>query len=162
MVQYYQPRTILELGTSLGITTCYLALAKPDSTIITLEGAEAIANKARQNFKTSKLQNISLTEGNFDETLSSILSPLSSINFAFIDGNHRREPTERYFQQLLTKTNNDSILVFDDIHWSREMEEAWAVIKQHPAVRCSIDLFFVGVILFRGEFREKQHFSIRF
>ena len=175
MVKMYQPKTILELGTSLGITTYYLSLAKPDSNIITMEGAKEVANIAGINFKSLGLQNISIIEGNFDNTLSSVIEALSAnekfateghagstIDFAFIDGNHRREPTEKYFQQLLPKTNNDSILVFDDIHWSREMEQAWETIKKHPSVRCTIDIFFIGIIFFRQEFREKQHFSIRF
>ncbi len=162
MVKMIEPKTILELGTSLGITTSYLSLAKPDCNLVTLEGAKEVADIANRNFKTLGLQNISIIEGNFDKTLSSVISPLLSVDFAFIDGNHRQEPTERYFQQLLSKTNNDSVLVFDDIHWSRDMEQAWKTIKKHPSVRCSIDLFFTGIVFFRQEFREKQHFSIRF
>lgn len=162
MVNYYQPQTIVELGTSLGITTSYLSLAKPDAKLITMEGASAIAETARQNLKTLKLQNVSLKEGNFDQTLSTVISELSSVNFVFIDGNHRQEPTERYFKQLLPVLNNNSILIFDDIHWSREMEQAWNSIQQHPAVRCTIDLFFIGIVLLRQEFKEKQHFAIRF
>ncbi len=169
MVRHYQPKNILELGTSLGITTSYLSLAKPDAIITTMEGAASVAEIARQNFKTLQLlqaspfgQNVAVQEGNFDQTLSSVISELSSIDLAFIDGNHRREPTERYFNQLMPITHNDSILIFDDIHWSSEMEQAWETIQQHPAVRCTIDLFFVGIVLFRQEFKEKQHFKIRF
>ena len=162
IVNEYQPKTILELGTSLGITTSYLSLANPDSKLITMEGAKEVADMARRIFNSQELQNIRISEGNFDNKLSSVISQLSSIDFAFIDGNHRREPTERYFQQLVSKTNNDSVLVFDDIHWSREMEQAWETIKKHPSVRCSIDLFFIGIIFFRKEFREQQHFKIRF
>lgn len=162
MVKYYQPPTIVELGTSLGITTSYLSLAKPDAELITMEGATAIAETARQNFATLQFQNIIIQEGNFDHTLQSAISGLPAINFAFVDGNHRQEPTERYFNQLLPAMNNDSILIFDDIHWSREMEQAWDTIKQHPSVRCTIDLFFIGIVLFRQEFKEKQHFVVRF
>jgi predicted O-methyltransferase YrrM len=167
MVKMCQPKTILELGTSLGITTSYLSLAKPDSNLITMEGAKEVAGMAGQNFKSLGLQNISMIEGNFDKTLSSVIEALSkvegsTIDFGFIDGNHRLEPTERYFQQLLPKMNNDSVLVFDDIHWSRHMEQAWATIQKHPSVRCTIDLFFIGIVFFRQEFREKQHFKIRF
>ena len=162
IVKHYQPQIILELGTSLGITTFYLSLAKPDAKLISMEGAAAIAAVARQNSKALKLQNISIREGNFDQTLSSVISELPSVNFAFIDGNHRRKPTENYFSQLLPATNNDSILIFDDIHWSNEMEQAWETIKQHPSVRCTIDLFFIGIVFFRQEFKEKRHFSIRF
>lgn len=162
MVKYYEPEKIVELGTSLGITTSYLALAKPDATLITLEGASEIAAVAKENFKKLHLENITLTEGNFDDTFIKVISSIPSVDFCFIDGNHQREPTERYFEWLLPKISNDSILVFDDIHWSSEMEAAWQTIQQYTAVRCSIDLFFVGIILFRKEFKEKQHFVIRF
>lgn len=162
MVTYYQPTTIVELGTSLGITTSYLSLARPDAKLITMEGAREIGYVAKQNFNKLQLKNIELIEGNFDETLAYVVHDLPSVDFAFIDGNHRQEPTERYFHQLLSKTNNDSILVFDDIHWSAEMEAAWISIKKHEAVKSSIDLFFIGIVLFRKEFKEKQHFAIRF
>ncbi len=162
IIKFYQPSTIIELGTSLGITSSYLSLANPQARIITMEGSKEIAATAQQNFKNLDLKNIELMEGNFDDTLSSVVRSLSTVDFAFIDGNHRQEPTERYFQQLLSKINNDSILVFDDIHWSKEMEAAWKTIKRHEAVRCTIDLFFIGVVLFRKEFKEKQHFVIRF
>jgi predicted O-methyltransferase YrrM len=162
MIKYYQPQTILELGTSLGITTSYLSLAKPDSKLITIEGSNEIAEVAKRNIRDLEIRNTGIIEGNFDNMLSSVVSDLSSVDFAFIDGNHRKEPTERYFQQLLTKTHNNSILIFDDIHWSKEMEEAWEIIKINAAVTCSIDLFFIGIIFFRQEFKATQHFVIRF
>jgi len=162
MVKHYQPACILELGTSLGITTSYLSLAKPDARFITMEGAKEIGMVAKQNFSSLQLKNIELVEGNFDETLSSVINGLPSVDFAFIDGNHRQEPTERYFKQLLSRINNNSILVFDDIHWSSDMEAAWGTIKNNAAVTCSIDLFFIGIVFFRKEFKDKQHFSIRF
>jgi predicted O-methyltransferase YrrM len=162
MVRYYQPATILELGTSLGITTSYLSLAKRDAKLVTMEGAAAIADVAKLNFNKLGLSNIDIVEGNFDYKLESVLTEFETLDFIFVDGNHRKEPTEGYFQQLLPKLNNDSIIVFDDIHWSREMEEAWETIKNNPAVRCTVDLFFIGIVFIRKEFKEKQHFQIRF
>lgn len=162
MVKAYKPETIIELGTSLGITTSYLSLANPAAQLITLEGANDVAGLARNNFKKSGLENITLEQGNFDNTLAAVIAKLSSINFAFVDGNHRQHPTENYFHQLLTKITDNSILVFDDIHWSADMEAAWDTIKKHPSVRCSVDLFFIGIVFFRPEFYEKQHFVIRF
>ena len=108
------------------------------------------------------IQNVRLVKGNFDNTLPNVVSELPSLNFAFIDGNHRREPTEQYFQYLFTIISSDSIFISDDIHWSQETEAAWATIKQHPEVGCTIDLFFIGIVLFRKEFSVKQHFIIRF
>lgn len=166
MISHYQPQTILELGTSLGITSSYLAMGNPAARMITMEGAKQVAALARQNFVAQQLNNITLVEGNFDDTLPAAIQQLrgdeKKIGFAFIDGNHRQEPTERYFLDLLPFMQNDSILVFDDIHWSPAMEKAWATIQDHPAVRCTVDLFFIGIVFFRQEFREKQQFTIRF
>ena len=162
MVKEYQPRTIIELGTSMGITTSYLALANSQARVITMEGAGEVADIADQNFKNLGLLNVQVIKGNFDQTLPGMLDELPTVDFAFIDGNHRQEPTERYFNQLVGKTNNESILVVDDIHWSPEMEAAWNTMKKHPCVRSTIDLFFMGILLFRQEFKEKQHFYIRF
>ena len=162
IVNHYQPKHILELGTSLGITTSYLSLANPDSQIVTLEGAEEVAKVAAENFKKLNLENIEQVNGNFDETLQSVLDRMSSIDLAFIDGNHRKEPTIQYFLQLLPRVSNNTILIFDDIHWSRGMEEAWNDIRGHKDVRYSIDLFFIGILFFREEFKEKQDFVIRF
>ena len=162
IIKHYQPGHILELGTSLGITTSYLSLAKPDSSIITVEGSGEIAEIARMNFKKLSLSNMELVEGNFDDVLPGVLERMDRIDLAFIDGNHRKEPTVRYFEQMLPKTINETILIFDDIHWSKDMEEAWKLIREHPATRCTIDLFFIGIVLFRREFYEKQHFTIRF
>lgn len=162
MVKAYQPETILELGTSLGITTSYLSLAKPTAKLITMEGATKVAIIANKNFERVGAKNIEIIKGNFDHTLSSTIEQQSTINFAFVDGNHRQQPTENYFNQLLAKINNSSILIFDDIHWSAEMESAWETIKNHPSVRCTVDLFFIGIVFFRSEFHEKEHFTIRF
>jgi len=162
LVKHYQPQRIIELGTSFGITTAYLATANPGATIITIEGSKTIAQKASDHFGRLGLNNITSLKGNFDTLLPSVLSGLSTVDMTYIDGNHRYEPTIQYFQQFLGKTNEYSILIFDDIHWSREMEEAWKEIKNHSSVRCTIDIFSLGFVFFRKEFKEKQHFQIRF
>jgi predicted O-methyltransferase YrrM len=162
IVRKYQPKTILELGTSLGITTSYLSLANNLSQLITLEGSGAVATIAQKNFQQLELGNIKLVQGNFDDTLAGVLNTVEKIDLAFIDGNHRQEPTERYYRQLLGHINNNSMIILDDIHWSSEMEAAWKTIRSHDSVRCSIDLFFIGIVLFRQGFKQKQHFVIRF
>jgi len=162
IVDHYQPKTILELGTSLGITTAYLASSKQDAKVITMEGASAIATVAQENFSILDLKNIELIHGNFDDTLSTTLSSIQTIDLAFIDGNHRYQPTANYFEQILAKSHNYSIIILDDIHWSKEMEQAWHYVQQHEAVTMTIDLFFIGIVLLREEFKIKQHFSVRF
>ncbi len=162
LVRYYQPATILELGTSLGITTCYLAEGNKNAKIYTCEGSASIAALALQNFAALQIKNVELTTGDFAHTLQPLLNKTPKADFVFIDGNHRKEPTIEYFNTILHASTPATILVFDDIHWSKEMEAAWANIQQHPAVTLTIDLFFIGIVLIDPAFKEKQHFTIRF
>jgi predicted O-methyltransferase YrrM len=162
LVKHYQPQTVFELGTSLGLTTAYLAAANPDATITTIEGSESIVQKAKEGWRQLGCTNIRSITGNFDDVLPDILPSLPALDLVYIDGNHRYEPTVRYFQQILPYLHEYSIVVFDDIHWSPEMEQAWEAIKRHPQVQYTIDIFFLGFVFFRKEFKVKQHFSIRF
>lgn len=162
IVNYYHPVSIIELGTSLGISASYLAMGNPEAKFITMEGASAVAAVARENFSQLGIQNIAITEGNFDDTLPAVLKNTGAVDLAFIDGNHRKKPTLAYFEQILEKMNRPGILVFDDIHWSKEMESAWQEIKEHPACMLTIDLFFIGLVFFNADFKVKQHFVIRF
>lgn len=160
MLQFYNKKNVLELGTSLGITTSYLASAKNNPVVTTMEGSQSIANIAQQSFDALQIKNVDIIEGDFEKTLSTFLHTSDTINFAFLDGNHRKIPTLQYFHQILEKSNEETIFVFDDIHWSKEMEGAWEEIKNHAAVTLTIDLFFIGVVFLKKDFKVKQHFAI--
>ncbi len=162
LVKHYQPQSIIELGTSLGLTTAYLSNVNEAATIKTIEGSPAIMNIAKENLSVLGCRNVNFFEGNFDQVLPQLLKETKQVDLAYIDGNHRYAPTMQYFHELLPKVHADSILVFDDIHWSAEMEKAWAEIRQHPAVQYSIDIFFLGFVFFRSEFKIKQDFIIKF
>lgn len=162
IVRYYQPSNMLELGTSLGITTSYLAEGNKNSFVYTAEGSSAIASIAMQNFTALQLKNIQITQGDFNQTLEPLLNRIGKIDFAFVDGNHRKTPTLEYFEKILYHSHASTILIFDDIHWSKEMEAAWTTIQQHSSVTLTIDLFFIGLVFINPDFKVKQHFSIRF
>ena len=162
MVQYYKPATIVELGTSFGITASYLASGNKNAQLYTCEGAGNIAAIAQQTFDDLQIKNIELINGDFAKTLPSLFSKIGPVDFAFVDGNHRKEPTLQYFQQLLIHSKATTILIFDDIHWSNEMEAAWKIIQQNTAVTLTIDLFFIGLVFINPNFKVKQHFTIRF
>ena len=162
IVKYYQPSQVLEMGTSLGITTCYLAHGVPNASVVTMEGAPTVAHEALTTFKNLGFQNIQLIEGNFDQSLPNYLQSVSTIGIAYVDGNHRYEPTMQYFNLLLTKSDEHSIFIFDDIHWSSEMEKVWAEIKADARVSLTIDLFYIGIVFLRKEQKEQEHFIIRY
>ena len=159
--QFFGPKSIVELGTSLGISTAYLASGKADVKVFTFEGCPETAQLAEENFNKMNLENIDITIGDFKHTLTQKLEKINNVDLAFIDGNHQETPTTSYFEEILKYANNDSIFIFDDIHWSSGMESAWGYIKSHKRTTLTIDLFFVGIVFIKSEL-SKENFIIRF
>lgn len=157
----FQPRTMIELGSSLGITASYLASACKNAQLYTFEGSPEIAKIAQHHLKEIGSKNSQVVIGSFDEQLPLIIQHLETVDFAFIDGNHRYEPTLKYFEWILEKINHSTVLIFDDIYWSKEMTQAWKTIIAHPKVTISIDLFRMGLVFFRTE-NPKQDFKVKF
>lgn len=155
------PDDILEIGTAMGISTMYMACAAPSSRLVSIEGCAVIAQKALDGFRSLEINNVELVQGNFDKWLPKTLAGFEKLDLVFIDGNHKEKPTISYFKILLPKLHANSMVVIDDIHWSKGMEKAWKEIIAHEEVSISIDLFRTGILLFRKDI-EKQNFTLRF
>ncbi len=160
IVRCYKPQNILEMGTSLGISTMYLALGNPSSTIWTLEGDTTVSAIAQRNFDKLDLTNINLITGTFEDNLSPTLAQMTTVDLAFIDGNHKYESTIDYFNAILNYCSEDTILIFDDIHWSQEMDRAWTEIKANKAVTLSIDLYHMGIVFFTNDVVRKVDLNL--
>jgi len=160
MIRYFQPETVLEIGTSLGLASAALSLGNAKAKITTLEGCPATANQAQEQFQKFNFENIDSVVTEFSGYLKSPQSLTTNYQFIYFDGNHSKEATLAYFDYLLPTITNDTVWIFDDIHWSPEMESAWKIIKDHPKVIVTIDTFQWGLVFFRYE-QEKEHFVIR-
>ena len=161
IVKYFKPTEIFELGTSFGISTLYLSKANSNSNITTFEGCKESAKIAIENFKKLDCTNIDTIVGEFGETFSKKLAEKSNVNMVFIDGNHSEDATIRYFEESIKYSDQKTILIFDDIHWSSGMEKAWDYIKKSQKTRVTVDLFFVGLV-FLDQKLSKENFIIRF
>lgn len=162
LVQYFKPATVLELGTSMGLSTAYMATASPAAAVHTIEGCPNIAARAAKNFASLGLQNIHQHTGNFDDVLPELLTKIPAPDLVYVDGNHREEPTVRYFLECLKYLKPSAVVIFDDVHWTDGMERAWETIKTQGSVRLSVDLFFIGIVFLLEEVKVKQHFVLKF
>jgi len=159
LVNYFKPEFILEIGTSVGLSTTALSIGNPNAKIISLEGCLNTANYANQLFEKFNFTNIQVITGEFEKTLPNIIAK-NTFDLIYFDGNHTKEATLNYFTKCLTNLKNDAVFIFDDIHLSKEMHIAWNTIKEHPKVTVTIDTFYWGIVFFRKE-QTKQHFTIR-
>jgi predicted O-methyltransferase YrrM len=159
---YFKPDNILEIGTSLGLATSALALGNPKATVTTLEGCPETAKEAQLQLQKFNCANVKSVVTEFESYFKSLQLGLKTKNYDLIyfDGNHSKKATLDYFELLLPTISNDTVWIFDDIHWSSEMEEAWEIIKNHSKVKVTIDTYQWGLVFFRYE-QEKEHFIIR-
>ena len=162
IVNYFEPKTILEIGTSLGLATSALSLGNKSSKITTLEGCPNTMAVAEKMFQVSSFKlpsnNVNFITTEFTSFLNNLKPQI--FDLIYFDGNHSEKATLEYFELLLPTITNDSVWIFDDIHWSAEMENTWEIIKKHPKVKVTIDTFQRGIVFFRAE-QEKEHFVIR-
>ncbi len=160
IVRYFQPIQILEIGTSLGLATSALSLGIQNSKIISLEGCPNTISQCQLQLQKFNIKNVDLIETEFSNYLKSVKLQSAICNLIYFDGNHSLQATLDYLELLLPTITNDSVWIFDDIHWSSDMEQAWKNIKNHPKVKVTIDTFQWGIVFFRAE-QEKEHFVIR-
>jgi predicted O-methyltransferase YrrM len=159
ITKYFQPDTILEIGTSLGLATSALSLGNKNSVLKTLEGCPNTMSIAKSQCQLQNLNNIEFVNTEFSSYLKTATNNCDW-KLIYFDGNHSKQATLDYFDLLLTTITNETVWIFDDIHWSIEMEETWETIKNHPKVTVTIDTFQWGIVFFRAE-QEKEHFTIR-
>ena len=157
---HHKPSNIIELGTSLGITTAYLSKAQPLADILTVEGCPQTAEVAYQNFKELAVQNVELQVGNFNDLLPKAIDERETLDLVCIDGNHTKKATLNYFNLCLPKVTSQTLFIIDDIYWSEEMKQAWTEIKNHPQVTVTIDLFWIGLVYFKKG-QAKEHFKLK-
>jgi predicted O-methyltransferase YrrM len=161
LARYLDATSVLELGTSFGITTLYLSTGADDSEVHTIEGCPQTYRIAQHQFERFSRTNIHAHLGSFRATLPGVLRRMELLDLVFIDGHHAERPTLEYFELCLQHAHNDTVLVLDDIHWSRGMEAAWSAIKSHPGVTVTIDLYTMGLVFLRSE-QAKEHFRLRY
>ncbi len=160
LANHFQPKEMLELGTSLGMSSMYLAGFSRNSQLTTLEGNPSSAEIAKANWNKIGLNNISCVTGDFNDTLPSTLEDLKNIDLAYIDGDHTYEATIKNCNLILNHMDDSSLMILDDIHWSAGMNKAWNELCSLEAVTISIDLFDLGLLFFKKD-QEKEHFILR-
>ena len=155
-----EAKSIWEFGTSLGINTLYMSSIK-NTHVTTFEGCSKTLEIAKTGFKKFSRRNITCVEGNIDETILAELTKTTTLDLVFFDANHRSDPTLNYFQQCMRKSTEKSVFIFDDIHWSEEMNQTWEQIKKDPGVSVTIDLFQLGLVFFDHSLT-KENFILKF
>ncbi|MEP2772629.1 MAG: class I SAM-dependent methyltransferase [Fulvivirga sp.] len=156
LIEYLESENILELGTSLGVNTLYLS-KNQNSKVITIEGEESLMNIAESVFEAQNRTNIDAVCGKIDDILPEVIQNQHKLDFVFFDANHTKKATLNYFSQCLKRVHDKTCFVFDDIHWSTEMEEAWDRIKKHYEVTLSIDIYQMGIVFFNPEIRKQDY-----
>ena len=157
LMQFMKPKVILEFGTSLGITASYMAKGSVEGKVITVEGDPGLAERAKEVFGKLDIRSIQIVNSTFEDYLRDGLQEITSIDFLFLDGNHKSGPLISYYQALRPKFHSNTIVMVDDIYWSKDMHEGWATLINMNEVTQSVDCFHFGLLFFRSDFLNKEN-----
>jgi predicted O-methyltransferase YrrM len=164
LVHDFRPASAVELGTSLAISTAYMAAAlelSGEGRLVTLEGAGTVAERAGRNLARLGLDGrVEIVVGRFQDTLGGVLARVAPVDYAFVDGHHDGDATLAYFEQLAPSLSEDALLVFDDVSWSRGMAKAWERIRSDERVSLSVDLFQIGLCVVGGPSVSRSRFAV--
>ena len=152
--------SVIELGTSLGISTSYLS-SNAAVNVKTIEANKQVLDVTRQAYQEiGNSKSIHFIHARFDTVLDDLCKAGLANTLIFIDGDHNKEALIRYFNSCLPFIEESTILVFDDIYWSEGMTDSWHEIFQHKKVKLSLDIFRMGIVFFKHTNKEKQHFQV--
>lgn len=163
IIREFKPKICLELGTGLGISSSYIGAAlkiNKYGKLLTIEGSPARAHFSKIVLKKLLLNNVLVEVGWFKEVLDRILDDLKKIDFIFLDGNHEMNSTLYYFNKFLPYLSKDSIIVLDDIRWSKGMKKAWKIIKNDLRITYSIDMYEFGIIINTKKNLKRKNFNL--
>lgn len=161
LVNYHQPKQIIEIGTGFGLTTTYLAKASPDAKVLSLTGTTEMPTLTEQDLTINRLNNVTLVTGGLEQTFKTIVEKTDTLDLVYVGGRNTKDFSLSIFNLCLAKANEHTILIFDQIYWNKEMQSAWQNIKKHPQVTITIDLFWFGMVYFRKG-QAKEHFKLKF
>lgn len=157
LVHYLSCKHVLEIGTSLGITSSYLASANSDANIVSLEGCSEQLKVAKQVFNNLNISNIQTVQGEFNNTLPTVLSKFEKLDFVFFDGNHSFDATKKYYEMCLPFAHSESVFVFDDIYLNSGMQRFWKMIIEKKEFTMSVNLFHLGIVFFNPNYSQATH-----
>ncbi|KQB99644.1 O-methyltransferase [Pedobacter sp. Hv1] len=161
LVAYHQPKQLIEIGTGFGITTAYLAKACVNANVLALVDTAEVARLTKQNLATIGVNNTTLELGKLEETFKMAIAKTTTLDLVYIGGKNDKDFSLTAFNLCLTKANEHTVIIFDQIYWNEEMQSAWQTIKNHPQVSITIDLFWLGLVYFRKG-QAKEHFKLKF
>lgn len=154
MTNYYKPKKVLELGTSLGVGT--LALSYGSEQVITVDACEVTQSFAQKYFPKTSTE-VQFVTDNFSHFIE---NDTAVYDLIFVDGHHDGKALKMYLKLLEKNSHDETIFILDDIRWSKSMLRAWKEIIQDTNYHLSMDLFKFGVVLKRHH-QQKQHFVVR-
>jgi predicted O-methyltransferase YrrM len=163
IIREFKLNTCLELGTCLGISASYQAAAlkvNGQGILTTLEGAEALARLSEENFAELGLDNVNVIVGRCEDTLDKTINDIKPIDYVFIDARHDEKANLEYFEQIIPGVSGKSVLVFDDIAWSKGMRRAWKTISSDKRINLVLDMRRIGLCIIDNEIKQKRYFKV--
>jgi hypothetical protein len=153
LIREFKPSVIANYGPTFGVNLALMAIADNNSIVYQLINDASCNTISKELLNDSAISNIRF----FHE--DSVLT--SSPEFIYVNypGNPGR--SRSVIQIILENHGADDVLIIRGIHESAEMEIYWMEVIESGSVHVSLDLFEIGIVLFRKGL-QKENFIHRF
>ncbi|MCX6237045.1 MAG: hypothetical protein NTY07_05705 [Bacteroidia bacterium] len=153
LIRYFKPSSIINYGPTFGVNLALMAMANNDSIVYQLINNSACEVLCKELLKDSAFSNIQFLPENS--------VPEVNPEFIMINFSDNPDMSRSVVQKYLRLHGDDDVLIIRGIHESQEMETIWLEMIASESVRVSLDLFEIGIALFRKEL-QKENFIHRF
>ncbi len=152
LVKTTKAKTVLELGTSLAISTAYVAAVDRVDYIKSVEDSSKIHSYNENLAHNSK---INMIQSDFQSYIENELNNKAKYDCIVLDGRHDEIATISYVNQLINLLNPNGIIIVDDIYWSNGLMNAWKTLRNDYRYNLKIDLFYYGVLSNQASIKEE-------
>ncbi|MCF8236593.1 MAG: class I SAM-dependent methyltransferase [Saprospiraceae bacterium] len=156
MVLWWKPDLLLEFGTSLGVSTAYLAAASIHTPLITVDGSDSHLQLARKGWNKLGLDHIEEWNLSFQQAIQRIPWDQHGRILIYLDGDHRPARVLEILQTIQEKTRHPFLVIIDDIRWSDDMWAGWQEWRSAFQSGAWLDLYQVGIWIQDPAFLEPQ------
>ena len=153
LLREFKPFSVINYGPTLGANLALLAMANKESLVY-----QYINDTAYEQISNDLLKYLTITNVRFFNE-----SSVPSDDPAFLIINYPYNPavSHEVVQKRLDLQGDDDVMIIRGIHESKAMEAIWKETIASESVRVSLDLFEIGIALFRKGL-QKENFIQRF
>jgi len=157
LVNFFKCRNVLQIGSSTGLMSLYLALPLRNSCeCYAMEERVGLLGTILIFAEKYSLTNLHCVEGAYSGNLNQLNTENNPFDLIFINTKGDYEKTFKALNLTEKFIYPETIMVVDNIKRNKSMRKLWQEIKNRSDVRLTIDLLSLGLVFFNPKLHKQN------